>query len=47
LFLAPDAGPQMLAQMRYAEHYYLDLAPTLLIGLYLTWTGFTAVRVKP
>ena len=48
LFLAPDTGLlQMFEQMRYAEHYYLYLAPTLVIGLYLTWAGFTAARVEP
>ena len=46
LFLAPDAGSQMFAQMRYAEHYYLYLAPTPVIGLYLTWAGFTAAPTK-
>jgi hypothetical protein len=47
LFLTPDAGSQMFEQMRYAEHYYLYLAPALVIGLYLTWAGFTAARVEP
>jgi len=46
LFLAPDAGSQMFAQTRYAEHYYLYLAPTLVIGLYLTWAGFTAAPTR-
>jgi hypothetical protein len=44
LFLAPDAVPRMFEQMRYAEHYFLYLAPALLIGLYLTWAGFTAAK---
>jgi hypothetical protein len=47
LFLAPDPGSQMFEQMRYAEHYYLYLAPALVIGLYLTWAGFMAARVGP
>jgi hypothetical protein len=47
LFFAPDAVSQMFEQMRYAEHYYLYLAPALVIGLYLTWAGFTAARVQP
>jgi len=47
LFLAPDAGSQVFDQMRYAEHYYLYLAPALVIGLYLTWAGFTAASVEP
>ena len=42
LFLAPEALSRMFEQMRYAEHYYLFLAPALVIGLYLTWSGFTA-----
>ena len=41
LFLAPEAMSRMFEQMRYAEHYYLLLAPALVIGLYLTWAGFT------
>ena len=41
LFFAPDVVSQMFEQMRYAEHYYLFLAPALMIGLYLTWAGFT------
>ena len=28
--------------MQYGEHYYLYLTPSLLVGLYLTWAGFTA-----
>jgi hypothetical protein len=47
LFFSPDAVSQMFEQMRYAEHYYLYLAPALVIGLYLTWAGFTAARVDP
>ena len=42
LFLAPEAVSGMFEQMRYAEHHYLLLAPALVIGLYLTWAGFTA-----
>jgi len=48
LFLAPEAVSGMFEQMRYAEHYYLLLAPALVIGLYLTWAGFTAATLhKP
>src|SRR6202166_3179265 len=43
LFFTPDVVSQMFEQMRYAEHYYLYLAPALVIGLYLTWAGFAAV----
>ena len=41
LFLAPEAVSRMFEQMRYTEHYYLLLSPALMIGLYLTWAGFT------
>jgi hypothetical protein len=42
LFMAPEALSGMYARMQYAEHIYLYLAPSLLIGLYLTWAGFAA-----
>jgi len=42
LFVTPDALQQIFDHMRYGEHYYLYLAPSLVIGLYLTWAGFTA-----
>jgi len=42
LFVTPDALQQIFGHMQYGEHYYLYLAPSLLIGLYLTWAGFTA-----
>jgi hypothetical protein len=42
LVLSPDALTSMMKQMRYGEHYYLFLAPALVIGLYLTWAGFTS-----
>ena len=29
-------------QMHYGDYFYLCLAPSLAIGLYLTWAGFTA-----
>ena len=47
LFFAPDVVSQMFEQMRYGDHYYLYLAPALVIGLYLTWAGFTAASVEP
>jgi len=47
LFLPLDAVSVMFDQMRYADHYYLYLAPALVIGLYLTWAGFTAPKAKP
>lgn len=43
LFLiAPDALARLWAQMQYGEHYDLYLMPSLLVGIYLTWAGFTA-----
>ena len=42
LFVTPDALQQIFDHMHYGEHYYLYLAPSLVIGLYLTWAGFTA-----
>jgi hypothetical protein len=42
LLVTPEALNQLFDQMQYGEHYYLYLAPSLVIGLYLTWAGFTA-----
>ena len=42
LSVTPDALKQLLEHMQYGEHYYLYLMPSLVIGLYLTWAGFTA-----
>lgn len=42
LFVTPDAWQQIFDHMHYGEHYYLYLAPSLVVGLYLTWAGFTA-----
>jgi hypothetical protein len=44
LFLTPEALTQHFARMQYGEHLYLYLTPSLVIGLYLTWAGFTASR---
>jgi hypothetical protein len=33
---------QVFDHMQYGAHYYLYLAPSLAIGLYLTWAGFAA-----
>lgn len=41
LLLTPGSLQQMLGQMQYGEHYTLYLLPSLVIGLYLTWAGFT------
>jgi len=42
LFLAPGTLTGVFGQMHYAEHIYLYLVPALVIGVYLTWAGFTA-----
>ena len=42
LFLAPEALIQLFERMQYGQHIYLYVAPSLAIGLYLTWAGFTA-----
>jgi hypothetical protein len=42
LLVTPDLLQQIFDHMQYGEHYYLYLAPSLVIGLYLTWAGFTA-----
>ena len=41
-FVTPEALTQLLERMQYGEHYSLYVAPSLVIGLYLTWAGFTA-----
>ena len=40
--LALLLAPGMFERMQYREHFYLYLAPSLVIGLYLAWAGFTA-----
>jgi hypothetical protein len=42
LFLAPEALAGIFGRMQYGEHLYLYLTPSLVLGLYLTWAGFTA-----
>jgi hypothetical protein len=42
LFLAPEALTPLYGRMHYGEHMYLYFAPALVIGIYLTWAGFTA-----
>ena len=42
LLLAPaETLVRALGQMHYGDHFYLYLAPSLAIGLYLIWAGFT------
>jgi hypothetical protein len=42
LFLKPEALSGLFEGMHYGENYYLFLVPAFVIGLYLTWAGFTA-----
>ena len=42
LLIEPETISRSFEQLRYGEHYYFYLAPSLVIGLYLTWAGFTA-----
>jgi hypothetical protein len=44
LLLTPEAVTRQLERMQYGEHVQVYLAPALLIGLYLTWAGFTAPK---
>lgn len=41
LSITPDALKELFGHMHYGQHYYLYLLPAFLIGLYLTWAGFT------
>jgi hypothetical protein len=41
LLLKPEALSRLIEGMHYAENYYLFLAPAFVIGLCLTWAGFT------
>jgi hypothetical protein len=41
-FATPEALTQLLGRIQYGEHYSVYVAPSLIIGLYLTWAGFTA-----
>jgi hypothetical protein len=42
LLIAPDAVARAYAQMHYAERFNLYLVPSLILGVYLAWAGFTA-----
>ena len=46
LLLSPDAFAGMVHRMHYGEHYSLYLAPAFVLGLYLTWAGFTAAFAR-
>jgi hypothetical protein len=42
LVSSPDTISGMVNRMHYEEHYALYLAPSFLLGVYLTWAGFKA-----
>ena len=42
LFVTSEALTQLFEHLQYGEHNALYLTPALMIGLYLTWAGFTA-----
>ncbi len=46
LSITPEALKQILDRMQYGENYVFYLMPALVIGLYLTWAGFTAPSAK-
>lgn len=46
LLLTPGALSRAYELMHYGEHYYFFLAPAFVIGLYLTWAGFTAPTLR-
>jgi hypothetical protein len=47
LYLPPETLTGMYAGIRFSEHLFLYVAPSLLIGLYLTWAGFTTPASRP
>jgi hypothetical protein len=42
LLLPPDSLSAIMDQVHYAEHFWRYLTPAFVLGLYLTWAGFTA-----
>lgn len=42
LALSPEAMTGLFGRTHYGEHMYFYFAPALVIGIYLTWAGFTA-----
>jgi hypothetical protein len=42
LSLTPEVLTRVFGRMQYGEHMYLYFAPALVVGIYLTWAGFTA-----
>jgi hypothetical protein len=41
LLLPAETLSRMIGQMHYGDRFYLYVVPSLVIGLYLTWAGFT------
>jgi len=46
LSITPEALKQIIERTHYGEHYIFYLLPALVLGLYLTWAGFTAPAAK-
>jgi len=42
LCLTPEGLNHTFQRMHFGDHMVLYLAPSFVIGLYLTWAGFTA-----
>ena len=42
LALSPAATARLVDAMRYEQRFYLYMGIALVLGLYLTWAGFTA-----
>ena len=42
LLVSPEAMTRFYSHAQYRENFNFYLLPSLLIGLYLTWAGFTA-----
>lgn len=42
LVITPESIPHLLDQMHYSANYYFYFVPAFVIGVYLTWAGFSA-----
>jgi hypothetical protein len=42
LVFSPEAFSGIMHRMHYGEHHSVYLGPAFVLGLYLTWAGFTA-----
>ena len=42
LALSPQATTKLLDSLQYEKHFYIYMGVTLIIGLYLTYAGFSA-----